>query len=304
MGCCLSTGGASSTGKDPNFPAKGESFNQKPKFENRAPPPSFEEETVKEVLSEISKPKPKPTFPVPRVESENKVLEVKPTVVEKIPEEETISFNKVAMKSPASTTLSAGIDDSEDVSEICSLSETVSTITDRREDEEEVRQPRVFRSPARMAPPARRDRVVGRSPSKRPDPSPRRRIPNPNSNPTPGGTVRMSRGRESGSGQPMGRPGSRPSPTRRDPGESSGRRSRSPAVNRSVTGRSPSVKRANQSPARVRADPGEIGNGRKLVPENTNSGEKWPSSHQNATNSAPNESLDNPLVSLECFIFL
>ncbi|GLT75120.1 hypothetical protein SLA2020_468690 [Shorea laevis] len=303
MGCCLSTGGASSDGKARHFPAGQESFHQKPTLENRAPPPSFEEETVKEVLSEISKHKTTP-LSVSQVEQENQKPEEQKPAVEKIPDEEITSFNKTPLKSPTSTNRSTVIDDSvsEDVSEICSLSESVSTttVTDRRDDELEVR-PRVFRSPARMGPRTRdsvprRDRVVGRSPTKRIDQSPGKR-----NGAITSGTVRRVQSREPG--QAAVRRGSRPSPTRRDPGESSGRRSRSPAVNRSTMGRSPSAKRVNRSPGRVRTEPGEIGNS-KRVEENINLEGKWPNSINSASNSTPNESLENPLVSLECFIFL
>ncbi|GKV18621.1 hypothetical protein SLEP1_g28974 [Rubroshorea leprosula] len=302
MGCCISTGGAASDGKAQQFPSVGESFYQKPALENRAPPPSFEEETVKEVLSEV--PKPKPPLTVPGEEENKRPQEQKP-VVEKIPEEECISFNRMVLKSPTSTNRSAAIEDSvsEDVSEICSLSESISTttITDRRDEEEEVRQ-RVYRSPGRLAPRTRnsaprRDRVVGRSPTKRPNQSPGRR-----NGVITGGSVRMVQSREPG--QATARRGSRPSPTRRDPSESSERRSRSPAVNRSAVGRSPSAKRAIRSPGRVRTEPVKIGNSQK-VEENSNLEGKWPSSHDNSTpNSTANESLENPLVSLECFIFL
>ena len=114
--------------------------------------------------------------------------------------------------------------------------------------------------------------------------------------------------------EPTARRGPRPDPPRKDPGESSGRRSRSPAVNRSVMGRSPFVRRTNPSPGRLKSDhPVESGNSRKVRQQQqqhhaatttTSMEGKWPSSNNGATTSSPNESLENPLVSLECFIFL
>lgn len=305
MGCCVSTGRASSDKKAQNFPAKIESFHQKPNLENRAPPPSFEEVTVKEVLSvSISEiPKQIPPPPVPKIEEGHEMPQEEKPAAEEIHKDENFIINKVSLRSPASTitTQSAAIDESEDVSEICSLSESISTttITEKRDDGEEVTQ-RVSRrslSPARMTTRTRtrdsvprRDRVVGR-----PDPSPRRRNTNAVVN---SGSVKTVRNRDPG--QPVIRRGSRPALKQKDPGEMSGRRSRSPAVQRSVAGRTQSPKRANPSPARVRAEKNEIaGNSRKLEEKNNSEG-KFPVSQS----SALNESFDNPHVSLECFIFL
>ncbi|CAJ1961584.1 unnamed protein product [Sphenostylis stenocarpa] len=251
MGCCVSTNRSYSSPSSkpceppPRSTAKGS--------ENRAPPP--EEETVKEVLSET--PKWKPKFeaekpPQTEVENEKEKLFIKP---------EEIS----------------------EVSEVCSLSESVSTLAD-----EEARQ-RVNRSPGKVRKArsfsgelgARRERTAGKSPARRPEQSPGRRNV---------GSVRVVQ---------MGNGGSGNQPRRRDPGENSGRRSRSPATrndsvaSRSVVGRSPSARRTNQSPARVRSTAAESGC-RKM--ENSYVEGKWPSS--------ANESLENPLVSLECFIFL
>lgn len=84
-------------------------------------------------------------------------------------------------------------------------------------------------------------------------------------------------------------------------------------------GQSPSGKRTNQSPGRVRRDPPpQRGNSKKVghqqqklhgSPATTMEG-KWPSCSSTTANgaaaatSSANESLENPLVSLECFIFL
>ncbi|MBA0775013.1 hypothetical protein Gotri_010179 [Gossypium trilobum] len=271
MGCCLSSKKGSSRGKEAHLHAGLESFNQRPSLESRAPPPSAEEETVKEVLSET--PKPKARIFIPQEEEKKKPQIEKPAFV-KIQGEESLNFNiKPEPKLPVNVIEESA---SEDVSEICSVSvsESVSTITDRRDEEEEVRQQKVFRSPARSG---SRNQVVGRSPTRKIDQSPGRRNGVVN-----GGSASVS----------------------------SGRRSRSPAVNRSVMGRSPSGRRTNQSPGRARLDPGETGNSKKVEQQHgatttTTMEGKWPSSNNNAaTSSAPNESLENPLVSLECFIFL
>ncbi|XP_060195325.1 uncharacterized protein LOC132624584 [Lycium barbarum] len=125
------------------------------------------------------------------------------------------------------------------------------------------------RSPAKYG----NQRSVGSSPARRSDPSP--------------GRVRSG-------------------PGRRDNGECSGRRSRSPAMRAenggygSGLGRSPSVRKTGKSPGRVRSELGD--RIRKMDHERDygNGGEnkKW----SPPTNG--NESLENPLVSLECFIFL
>ncbi|KAG4945550.1 hypothetical protein AAZX31_15G067400 [Glycine max] len=252
MGCCVSTNRSHSSPSSkpletPRSAAKGS--------ENRAPPP--EEETVKEVLSETPKWKPKFEAEKPtetEVENEKEKLFIKP-------------------------------DEISEVSEVCSVSESVSTFA-----EEEARQ-RVNRSPAKVSKArsfsgefgCRREMTAGKSPARRPEQSPARRNI---------GSVRVVQ---------MGNGGTGSQPRRRDSGEISGRRSRSPATRtdsvatRSILGQSPSKRRThtNQSPARVRTGTAESG-GRKM--ENSSMEGKWPSSAI--------ESLENPLVSLECFIFL
>ncbi|ESW20208.1 hypothetical protein PHAVU_006G189700 [Phaseolus vulgaris] len=247
MGCCVSSNRSYSSPCEtpPRSNAKGS--------ENRAPPP--EEETVKEVLSETPKWKPKFDAEKPtetKVKNEKEKLFIKP---------EEIS----------------------EVSEVCSVSESVSTLAD-----EEARQ-KVNGSPAEIRKArsfsgelgTRRERTAGKSPARRPEQSPGRRN---------AGSVRVVQ---------MGNGVSGNQPRRRDAGENSGRRSRSPSTRtdsvsaRSIVGRSPSARRTNQSPARIRTAAAESG-GRKM--ENWNMEGKWPSS--------ANESLENPLVSLECFIFL
>ncbi|XP_022724419.1 uncharacterized protein LOC111281087 [Durio zibethinus] len=295
MGCCVSTNRGPPREKEADLQQGLESFQQKPSLESRAPPPSAEEETVKEVLSETPKAKaPTAHIFIPQEKEKKKTQIEKPAFV-KIQEKECLNFNiNTEPKSPVVEESA-----SEDVSEICSVSlnESFSTITDRR-DEEEVRQQKVSRSPARSG---STNRVVGRSPTRKLDQSPGRK----NGVVNGGSSVRLVQSRE-----PPVRQGSRTDLPRKDPGESSRRRSRSPAVNTTVRGRSPSGRRTNQSPGRVRRDPRECGNSKKVEQKQqhgttTAMEGKWPSSNNNvATTSAPNESLENPLVSLECFIFL
>ncbi|KAK9267769.1 hypothetical protein L1049_010203 [Liquidambar formosana] len=289
MGCCLSTSNDSAPKKNQHSsvgaqkPGTDTSHVRRSNCKAPPPPPSMEEETVKEVLSETPTPKPK-------VEEEKKTH--KP-VFQKIVEEE-VEEEKMEKKAPVAEEIS-------EVSEIYSVSESVSTtITERREDDEvsredeEVRQ-RVDRSPAKFPRnrsfsgdlAGKRERVVGRSPARRPEPSPGRRND---------GVVRSFHGRGGGS-QTTARRRLVTDSQRRDCGESSGRRSRSPATRvdsgatRSGLGRSPSARRTGRSPGRAAAVPPET---IRKVGETSREG-KWPTA---------NESLENPLVSLECFIFL
>lgn len=186
-----------------------------------APPPPEEETVVKEVLSETPTPKP----PVPNPTREKPVMEM---VIEK--------------KENA---------DVSETSDICSVSESASTVPDKEYSSE------VRRSPAKI----RSRNISGEFPVRRPGPP--KRV-----------------------GSLPGRERNAMSSVRRDPGEISGRRSRSPAMRavdkggaRPGPGRSPS---ARKSPGRVRSE--DPTRGKEIV--------------------APTESLENPLVSLECFIFL
>ncbi|XP_061363062.1 uncharacterized protein LOC133306715 [Gastrolobium bilobum] len=270
MGCCVSSNrssiSASSPTKDKDFePPRSNISRVKKASESRTPPPlPVEEETVKEVLSET--PRWKPTVAkFDKFEGKNEV-------------EKPLAFINKA-------------EEISEVSEVCSLSESVSTttVTDKREEEEEMRQ-WVNRSPANMEKNRSftgggRERTVGKSPAKRSEQSPGRRNV---------GSARVVQSRDQ-----ISNGGTRNHPRRRDAGENSGRRSRSPATRtdegatRSIVGRSPSARRTSKSPARVRTAAPESG-GRKM--ENSSMESKWPSS--------ANESLENPLVSLECFIFL
>lgn len=268
-------------------------------------PPRPEEESVKEVLSETPNPKPKPkSTPTPTLDLDptpefkipkNVIPETEYQEVEVVVEEEGPTKPKIPL-TPKKTRpgTQAGTSDPtpvapacampeeiSDLSEMCSMSESVSTNTlrDRDEDELHVQQQWSknnsqrgrggYRSQGQNGHFTQTNRAfsAGRSPLKRVDPSPPRRR-----NPVQGSA-------------------------RRERGENSGRRSGSPG-SRANVGRSPSGRRAGPSPGRVRIVQGptetESESDERKVEERETENE-W---------QGPNESLENPLVSLECFIFL
>ncbi|XP_042519269.1 serine/arginine repetitive matrix protein 2 [Macadamia integrifolia] len=283
---------------------------------SKSPPPQpLEEETVKEVLSET--PTPKPSFlnvetheiPPPsflKIQTDKHSSPPTPSPPPPLPPHPHPSFpikvEEAKMGSRKTLPPDPAVEEISEVSDMCSLSESVSTTTigEGRIDDGEVRQ-RVDRSPAKIP----RKRPVGgeftgrtergekTSPARRFDQSPGRRNDN-------NATMKPSPVRHHHTRDMTGTGGAytnrRRSPgsdggVSRDPGEGSARRSRSPAT-RAGLGRSPSS-RAVRSPARIPALGPE--NGRK--PEESRGDEgnwNWPA----------NESLENPLVSLECFIFL
>lgn len=300
MGCCSSTASSAPEQKNRITHSRSEAG------ESRAPPPT-EEETVKEVLSETPRLKPKvhksvPIVSDPELEQENeeddgdKSTSTIATTMTPSPKPVFPIFRLDGEKIEKKVSELKNVN--EEISEICSLSESVSTTTNlTREDDDEVAH-RVYRSPIRHPSVSgelgggRRDqRLAGKSPSRRCDQSPGRR----NGNGV--GSVRIVQARDPG--RAMTRRGlTAAEHHRRDSGEGSARRSRSPAMTRadgggvrSGVGRSPSARRATRSPGRVNGATAE--NDRRAA-ENL----KWP------TKSTADESLENPLVSLECFIFL
>ncbi|XP_077211118.1 uncharacterized protein LOC143846544 [Tasmannia lanceolata] len=216
--------------------------------------PAQEEETVKEVLclSETAK----PSFP---------------RKIELIGKEPPPPPPPLIVDEKAPPTHSC--DDPSEISEYyCSLSESLSTTTitttEKKGDEVEMR-PKEKRSPAKFNNRKRSISISGsrRSPARRLDPSPAKRMEVGQTstryrNPPP--TTTSSSSNES----------------RRDPGENSGWRSRSPATRRRNDLSRISSK--DGRPAKLAEDVG--------------------SKYQETT--VGNESLENPLVSLECFIFL
>ncbi|KAI4322635.1 hypothetical protein L6164_022311 [Bauhinia variegata] len=263
--------------------------------EDRRAPPPVEEETVKEVLLET--PISKPQIPV-LIEERKTQMPV--SIIEH--KDENFDTKCLIHKAEEASEVSQ-------LSEICSISEsfstcttaTTTTITEKREDEatskrssREVTQ-RVNRPPSK-APrkhPYTVDSASGRqrrakSPAKRTETSPE------TSKVSSRSTVR---GRESGQVSTkklsVGSAG-----VRRDPGEGSGRRSRSPStrmssgVGKASTGRTP-LKVNGGTVGHSPADHGVQNSGIAEVEEKNDS--VSPGAH---------ESLENPHVSLECFIFL
>lgn len=268
MGCCVSTN------NKPTQPRKTTPYisTSKRGGVSKSPPPSHplpEEEIVKEILSETPTLLVKPLSPpVPKFRHKNASPFIKSAPLLRDKEHR----NDTVCKKP-----SAADDAASEVSEICStLSESVSVSTsvtenrehngDRKEELREARQ----RSPAKLrnrpfSGEMHRERTVGRSPGRRSEPSP--------------GRVRPVTG--SGYGR------------RRESGESSGRRSTSPAMRPEAgVGRAQSGRKTGKSPGRV--GPGD--KIRKLDGGKESGESKWAPTND--------ESLENPLVSLECFIFL
>ncbi|KAI3466662.1 hypothetical protein Pfo_023325 [Paulownia fortunei] len=277
MGCCVSTNNTSPPPKTPHISNSSSSTKQNGNSES--PPPTYplpEEETVKEVLSETPTIPKHPSPPIPRFhENHQNESQFKKTADQKKHHQNGTFFKKPFM--------AFGNDELSEVSsEICStLSENVSvstTITEKRENNGDGNDE--FRE-TQWSPPVRfmnrsfsgdvkREKTVGKSPGRRSEPSPSR----------------------NGPGSSYGR--------RKDSGESSGRRSRSPVMrtdkrsSKTGLGGSQSSRKTDKSPGRVGSGSGE---GIRKVDEGKESeGITWPPTS--------NELLENPLVSLECFIFL
>ncbi|XP_051128574.1 pre-mRNA-splicing factor cwc22-like [Andrographis paniculata] len=249
MGCCLSRAyDEKKNGRIGKSPPSGS--------------PRFEEETVKEVLSEtpaIARPE-KIESPFIKIAP---LLDFSGTVVA----HDQRRRNGAVCKKPFAAYGGNEEEVSEDVSEICSsLSESVSASTEKRGNrgDELRRRPPPAKSRS-LSGEIKREKTVGRSPGRRSESSPNRAIP----------------GRGSGYAR------------KRDSGESSGRRSRSP-VTRSEPTPARSARKAGRSPGRVGSGLGE----RARNPEIAGDDNPWAPSCNN------NELLENPLVSLECFIFL
>ncbi|XP_043688280.1 uncharacterized protein LOC122639475 [Telopea speciosissima] len=299
MGCCVST---NKTPSAKTVEAEANSYAKAAAGISKAPPPPpLEEETVKEVLSET--PTPKPSFrnvetqeiPSPsflKIETDKRSSPPTPPPSFPIKLEEATNMGKKTTLTP-----DPAVEEISEVSDMCSLSESLSTTTigEGRVDDGEVRQ-RVDRSPAKLprkllvggefiGRTERREKKTTLSPARRFDQSPSRRDDN--------NAMKSSQVRHHHSTRDMRGAGAAYTNRRRipDPGEGLGRRSRSPAP-RHAFGRSPST-RGVRSPGRIPALGPE--NGRKPEESKVDEGNcNWPT----------NESLENPLVSLECFIFL
>ncbi|GFS41093.1 hypothetical protein Acr_00g0072240 [Actinidia rufa] len=291
MGCCLSST-TTTTKSDPNV------------FHGGAPLPSppLVEETVKEVLSETPIPK-----TLARIADDNdekinlrdRVVEeakVEPTAEIKQSEEivsevsevisELCSFSETYLRDrvveEAKVEPTAEIKQSEEIvsevseviSELCSFSETLSAATEKRDDDGEVTQ-RVRKSPAKATrkPPVK-------SPARRSEPSPVKRTYGQGRTMTTAEAARRNVGPSSA-------------------GSGSARRSRSPATRgeavprRPVRYSSPSMVPAGNPVPQQPAKTAERA-------ENSSKGEGM----NGGVLAETTESLENPLVSLECFIFL
>ncbi|KAL1834234.1 hypothetical protein ACET3Z_003885 [Daucus carota] len=238
----------------------------------RSPPPHLLEESVKEVLSET--PKLRPSTPrILKPPKKTQSLHQNDQDFEGINE---THFKKIHK-----------LENPEEVSEISEIYSSMSESFSRENEEigeirRKVESPEKFKRRSYSGElHGRRERGVAKSPARRPEqPSPNR--------------VRIVPGRDKRVEQSHVKE-MRPV---RDAGESSRRRSRSPVIrndnagSKQNLGRSPSVRRTGKSPGRVRSDLSE--NSRKR--EGSNKEGKWPPTS--------NELIENPLVSLECFIFL
>ncbi|CAI9089483.1 OLC1v1024067C1 [Oldenlandia corymbosa var. corymbosa] len=331
MGCCFSSKKLSSQGSDDKCGGAGG---------GGAPPrshPPVEEETVKEVLSEtpITKPVPPPPpkavvndkisrYEVPETqELKIEVLEIEPTITTPAAADVRVAKEelKTAVIRPAEDVVSE-VSEYEN-SELCSVTESFSTTTTatvngmekRVDDGEEVTQRQ--RSPVR----ARRKRPnVGdmtggrergaRSPARRALPSPESKKPVASLRQVQGRSTMGSQRRNVGTGAPNNGTLRRDSST-----GGSARRSRSPATRGGQVG--------SRQNARYRS-PGRSENGRSAggwsparaldngVKVDRSSSDMVSPESSTLDLEKPNdsvldetaESLENPLVSLECFIFL
>ncbi|KAL4585554.1 hypothetical protein LXL04_010177 [Taraxacum kok-saghyz] len=252
MGCCAST----------NKPPPSPEFHSRSSKSSRAPPP-VDEETVKEVLSEIP--------------NRNHFLQIEDEPRKSTPRK---SLHKIQHQQQNNN-----LDDNS-LSEICStMSESISTTT--LEEEINILRRRVsnsHRSPAKLRNQQHNSPVRGKQQS----PGRIRSVCEPNNR----GSGFGSAGRQ----RPV-------------PGSGHVSRSRSPANRAAVRGggggtrngigRSPSARKRENSPGGFRAGLPE----RSLKPD-LSSGMEIDEGSWGPPDRNDDESLENPLVSLECFIFL
>ncbi|KAG2397232.1 hypothetical protein LR48_Vigan08g110400 [Vigna angularis] len=296
MGCCLSTP------KNHTQTTHKNHHHEPPPPQQQSPPlppsPPFEEEYVKEVLSETPIPKPpQGSILTPETKTLLPLLQNPLPIFEtKLPIEEH--------SEPVSQ-----------LSETCSMSESFSATTTttatattttvnevREEDEATSKVHKWDRSPSRKRPHAPdgnfasgRDRRL-KSPARKSEPSPEKKIK---------GGPRQIRGREMR--EPVmaanRRRNSRAAAIRRDSGEGSGRRSRSPA--RAMTGK------MNAGGSRKEVAPPSLAEKKETAPEiavgKENEKEKKSEGEEVGEENdvvLQEECLENPHVSMECFIFL
>ncbi|XAR55472.1 hypothetical protein NMG60_11035546 [Bertholletia excelsa] len=290
MGCCLSTAATSSSKTPKSKPNANFPPDIRRHLPGSDPNPPLEEESVKEVLSETPIPKPQ----VPILDSSDKVRSQSQPLVEEV------KIEQASVILPTEEIVS----EVSEASELCSFSESLSTVTEKRDGDGEVTQ-RVQRSPARVPRKrpssgdvaGRRERGV-RSPARGLESSPAKRTHI---------SSRTVQGRKMTATATARRNAGQPNALRRDAGEGSGRRSRSPVTRGELGPRMPSRHRspsttstsaATQTPATATGRSGE--QTPSVASENGGEQEK----RKDDVFPETAESLENPLVSLECFIFL
>ncbi|XP_024989351.1 uncharacterized protein LOC112523911 [Cynara cardunculus var. scolymus] len=277
MGCCLGTAAATNHLQPPQLKAQPTAASL---------PPAFEEETVKEVLSETpivpKNPSPSKTAPVNHPEilqsEEGKIesgadggVDLTKTPTGEIQENDSEMYSYSESFSAATT---ATVADKKDEIEMDEDDEVTQKVKNRSPPAKRVPRKRPAVSSGELT--GRKDRAIRPSARRQTIPSPEKKAQLPSRT-----TTNAQRHRNVG-------------PSNDSRREVSGRRSRSPAVRgeagqrREVRARSPAEKSSDIIPAKVVEN-----EGKGMVEEGGASPEPQTS-----------ESLENPLVSLECFIFL
>lgn len=308
MGCCLST---TKTQRDHHYKPGSTTHERLPVKsplpepdlihvrDNRDPPPppvEDEFESVKEVLSETPF-VPKPQNPVPvEDDAEIEIEEEKKTTQVAVETKGLINLLHKAQNE---------VSEASQISESFTLSTTTTattiTVTEKKEEDEatskcsrEVRVPRKRPYTGELA--GRRERAA-KSPARRAEPSPEKRR-------SQGRGMGDVRSRRLNMGTPAG--------VRRDSGEGSGRRSRSPATRtaggfgRGGVGRSPGkgTGRAGSRSLDCGLQQQQSQKQSSSSTTTTTAADQGKEELNEGVSKEGNESLDNPLVSLECFIFL
>ncbi|CAJ2655002.1 unnamed protein product [Trifolium pratense] len=316
MGCFFSKATTKNQNPQNHQPHPKPSLPKSTQNHHEQTPPPEEEESVKEVLSEtpISKPNQVPIF-IPETKTQIPLLQ---NPYEKFQNNSRhqvpILIPETKTQLPSAHNPSQKFETKEVTEVVSQLSETTTvtesfstattattaTVTEKREDEATSKQcsrgestathhHKWNRSPSRKRPHVAADgNVAGgnerrvKSPARRSEPSPEKKMKSGS---------RLVRGRESG---PVAnrKINASSAGVRRDSAEGSGRRSRSPSCSRSVGGSS----KVGISGGRKQA-PVAVENGMEKKSENEEVEEKSDIVSQG-------ESIENPHVSMECFIFL
>ncbi|PHT43332.1 hypothetical protein CQW23_17357 [Capsicum baccatum] len=255
-------------------------------------PPLAEEETVKEVLSEtpIIPPPSPPKFESTAVVKKREEMKFESTAVVKKKEELKLESTADGKYKDEVKFEATEVSEEIETSEMCSFTEsysTTATATEKREEDGEVTQ----RSPVR----AYRKRqytgdIAGVRERRRPAPSPeKRRLPV------------TSRGGVQGRGMQQQRRNVGPTNgTRRGQGDNGVRRSNSPSTRSTVDARR-NVR--NRSPAPAAREEDKPGN-RNPTAAPAREGVKLGGQSPARSTPETGESIENPVVSMECFIFL